>query len=264
MKISKSMGLVIVVGLVAAFILFGTLLNDIDTSTTLQRQLQGQLSDQERELQKANTSLGLAQSKLVSAEELNKQLGKQSKEFKAFRKKHSLIIKSRDKTIASLSQKITEGTTTVIDRDDVIEYMWQDIHERFKLIDTDIFTPDNEIFTAKQIFMVSGEIYKERNGELKTRKLLIKEVYIEGNRHIDLGEADIISSHFTYTPDVKAESWLDAFKLRLRLSADSALGLGFGAELLEIRHIGIGASVRVPLLKMNEAAVGLDLYIDVF
>ena len=89
---------------------------------TYKRQVQGQLSDKERELQEAHHEKGLLQSELITRDELEKRLEEDKeevdKEFDKFKKEHNLVIKSRDKTIVSLKQQLKGGTTEVVVVDD--------------------------------------------------------------------------------------------------------------------------------------------------
>jgi len=93
--------------------------NDADARVaTYKRQLAGQLSEKEKELQAIQKELGVAQSELVTQSELTDRLKKDREEldknFDKFVTKHNLMIKSRDRTIASLKQQVLGGTTTVV------------------------------------------------------------------------------------------------------------------------------------------------------
>jgi len=99
---------------------------------TYKRQLAGQLSEKEHELQTANNQLGTANSKLISQTEMNKQLSKENAEMKKFIKENELVLSSKDALIAQLKQKIVNGNTNVdmtkcVDlKTCIISYTWAD------------------------------------------------------------------------------------------------------------------------------------------
>ena len=251
------MGLVIVVAFVALFILSGKGIQDTKELQKYKRQMSGQLDASERLLQSANASLGLSQSKLVKAEEL---LDTETAEFDKFRKEHRLIIKSRDRTIASLKQE-AEGTATVIEKDGIISYSWKDRHNRFSLTDDNIFVAGDEVFVAKQTFRITGSVWRQKDGFLKTRKLVLEEVYKDSSgAYTALGTANIVESKFNYTEEAPAEPpWID-LKLRARLSLDTGWAVGAGLEVIELFGIGLGVSVRAPVLELNKSSVALDIF----
>jgi hypothetical protein len=235
---------------------------------TYQRQIKGQLNEKERELQRANRELGLAQSQLLTQEELNRKMKEDSdimsKEFKDFVKKHKLKIRSRDNTIASLKQQLKGGETTVEVKDDIIAYSWTDKYNRFKLVDPDIFVSGNETFTAHQIYRLRGSVFAQEAGFLETRRLVLEEVVkgLEG-KYEPLGTAEIVDSQFDYTVESPESKWYDIFKLRLRMSVDTGYNLGVGVEFLQFRKVGVGINTRVPVLEPAKSSVGLDLYWDI-
>jgi Skp family chaperone for outer membrane proteins len=235
---------------------------------TYKRQVQGKLTEKERELQKMRAELGISKSELVTQQELAKRLRKDKEEvdgeFEAFKKKHNLIIKSRDRTIASLRQKLKGGTTEVIVSGDtdgckgledrcIISYNWSDHLGRFRLVDSNIFEKDNEIFESEQIFKIYGEIYEQKDGSLQIRRLVLREVYKDESgeyKPIPDAKADIVDSNFQYSnaPFVDEWKWQDLFRLRgifvggveiLPNSGNTRFGLGL--EFLTFRGIGIGS-----------------------
>lgn len=237
---------------------------------TYERQLKGQLTEKEREMQKMHKDLGVAQSELVSREELIKRLEKDKEEldasFERFKKEHNLQIVSRDRTIASLEQKLkggnssaevipvspNEGGCSGIETRCVISYNWEDNLKRFKLTDPNIFERGNEIFESEQIFKIYGEIYEQEDGSLQTRRLVLREVYQnEKGEYIPIpdAKADIIDSQFEYhnPPTIETEfSWLDLFRLRaialgtVTAFPDSgALKLGLGLEFFQFKGFGV-------------------------
>ena len=229
---------------------------------TYNRQLEGQLTEKERELQKLNTELGVAKSELVTQKELAKRLKEDKEEvdiaFKKFRKKYNLEIKSRDKTIAELKQKIAGGTTVVVVEgcDDinhcVISYGWEDTLGRFKLTDPNIFEKDNETFESNQVFKVYGEVWQQKEGSLQIRRLILREVFKNADGEyepIENAKAEIVDSKFEYhnPPAIDTEwTWKDLFRLRAiavpsitMIPDPGRLRLGVGLEFMSWKGLGI-------------------------
>jgi hypothetical protein len=237
---------------------------------TYERQLSGQLTDKERELQKMHKEMGVAQSELMTRDELIKRLEKDKEEvdasFEAFKKEHNLQIRSRDRTIASLEQKLKGGNSSTevvaispndegckgIESRCIISYNWEDNLKRFKLTDPNIFERGNELFESAQVFKIYGEVYEQKDGSLQTRRLVLREVYQnEQGEYIPIpdAKADIIDSQFEYhnPPTIETEfSWLDLFRLRaialgtVAAFPDSgALKLGLGVEFFQFKGFGI-------------------------
>lgn len=254
---------------------------------TYQRQLAGQLSDKERELQELNTQLGLSHSQLVTQEELAKRLAKEKEEldakFKAFVKQHDLEIASKDETIAKLQQQINGGNSGTeiigcdllkeeIKKSCTISYSWEDALGRFKLKDPNIFISNNEIFTSEQYFKVYGEIWKQKNGSLQTRRLVLREMQKmpDGTfKEIEGAKADIIDSDFVYTNepfDPTAWTWRDLFRLRFIMGADINLypsagktNLLAGLEFLNYKGFGLNTHTVVNFkdIKTSEQHLGI-------
>lgn len=229
---------------------------------TYERQLQGQLSEKERELQAAHHELGLMKSQLLSQKDLADKLAKEKEEidknFEKFKKEHNLQIKSRDRTIAKLKQKISGETIVVVGpgcqdiEDCIISYDWHDNFKRFKLKDPNIFNKGDEVFESEQMFKIYGEVYEQEDGSLQTRRLVLREVFENESGEyepIPDAKADIIESEFQYhnPPTIDTEwSWTDLFTIRpLALASvtafedSGALKLGLGMEFFNWEGLGI-------------------------
>jgi len=238
---------------------------------TYKRQLAGQLSEKERELQTANNQLGTANSKLISQIEMNKQLSKENAEMKKFIKENELVLSSKDQLIAQLKQKIVNGNTNVdmtkcVDlKTCIISYTWADSFGRFKLIDTNILIPGNSVFSAKQIFSVEGEVFKQSTGYLEVRKVSLNEVYLatdETYKVIPGTNVSVIDSKFQYVnePSVAKNKF---FNPRLIAVAsydfDSSFKPGLGVEFLQYKNWGLNSftSVNTKLLKNSQQKLGV-------
>jgi hypothetical protein len=249
-----------------------------DRLATYERQLKGQLSDKERELQEMNTQLGLSKSELVTQAELAKRLAKEKQEldseFKAFVKKHELEIKSKDDTIAQLQQQINGGNsgTDIIGCDELkekirtctISYTWEETLGRFKLKDPNIFVQNDEVFNTNQVFKLHGEIWQQKEGSLQVRRLVLREVHKTGeNTYEDIpnAKADIVDSEFVYSnAPFEEPTWKDMFRphaialgtVNLYPHAGKTL-FGVGLEFFKYKGFGINTHLAFDFKKIMES-----------
>jgi hypothetical protein len=278
---------VIVLGTLGIFKLNSCMKSDYEQSLeTYKRQLAGQLSDKERDLQALHAELGIAHSELVSKEELAKRLEKEKneidKKFQEFVKQHDLEIASKDETIAKLNQIITGGSsgTSILGCDTLkesikkctIAYNWEDPLKRFKLKDPNIFELNNEIFSSEQIFKVYGEIWQQKDGSLKTRRMVLREVQKLGDgtyKDIEGAKAEIVDSNFVYQNEpsnIHNATWKDLFRLRVIASADIHIypnpgqtNLGLGVEFFNYKGFGINTHTAFNFkdILMSEPRLGV-------
>jgi len=245
------------------------------------------LTAKDAELQRAKLDIGLSESKLVKAKDLEKELRQELRgmenEFKRLVEEYRLKIKSKDRTILSLRKRVTGGTTTVVvhngndGRADpgtlqpcedgtcppinktALSYTWTGPHKRFKLFDPNIWIEGNEVFESKQYLKIEGYIFEAKEGQLQTRKLTVKEVD-ESGKEIPGGEIEILESTFTYANravENRKAGLFDIVTIRPYASFDTALTPGIGVELFNIgryfpyANIGLGpylaADVSNPL-----------------
>jgi len=235
---------------------------------TYNRQVAGILSEKEREMQKFNKELNLAESKLLTQEDLIEQYKKDIKdkdeEFEKFKKKHNLQVKNYEIIIAELKQKIEGGTTTTVivqgeckpDENGkvVIKYHYEEKHHRVILDDPDIFTDNNEKLEINQKFKVQGEILEQKDGSLQTKRVKVFEVIARQRpdgtiEYEEIAEANLIDAKFNYSnePDVvKDRTWADEHLDYLSLVGttsygyNSGLKFGVGCEFLRLKKIGFG------------------------
>lgn len=237
-----------------------------DKVQTYNRQLEGNLTVVEKQLETANSEIGTLNSQLLDQKNLTaywqKNKENTDKAFDAFKKKYNLEIASMDKTIADLEQQIHGGDTTVVVTNPdvckdlskcVIEYSWQDTYHRFQLKDPNIFKKGDENFTANQTFKIYGEVWRQKDGSLETRRLVLSEVHKNDKgdyENIPDAKAKIVSSDFKYTnpPALKTDwNWKDLFTLRgialgsINLLPDTGnLNLGLGIEFMHYKGLGLG------------------------
>ena len=233
-----------------------------DANAEYKRQLEGDLNDKEIELQKLNTELGVSKSTLLKQSDLYDILKKEKeevdKEFNKFKRKHKLQIVSRDITIAELRQRINGGDTVVVVSEEPgcenvkqcpISYHWKDKFKRFELIDPNIFKDGNVVFTTKQVFKIYGEVYKQKDGMLKTRRLVLREVVLDKDGKyvpVDDGKANIVDSQFQYSYSSNTLNQRGLFKLLPivvgSVAFDGQTQLGLGIEFMQWKGLGFNTN----------------------
>ena len=278
----------IVATLVGGFFLYshfnGIFKNELtEQQQKYERQIAGKLTEIEKQKQEFNKELGIAEAKILSEKEFKEKYKEEkeqvSKEYEAFKKKYNYKVASYEKAIADLKSKIAGGTTTVIVENNVCEtedgkkpvisYKYVSPHKRVALIDPDIFVEDNEMLEMKQRFKIYGETLVEKNGNLKTKRLVLTEVVEkEDGSYFEIGKAEIIDYKFTYTvepPDADKRSWidknLDTFSMIGNVSYGYNSGLKFaaGIEWLNFKKIGLGLTTGVSVEFDKWEKSGIDV-----
>lgn len=243
----------------------------------------------------ADKKLGLAKIALVKQEELTKQylqeLSKKDKEFEKFRKKHKLQIKSRDQLIAKLLNDLAGGSTIVEgdcikDKNGVckpIKYTWSDNTARFKLIDPDIWTKNNEQFSSSQYFKLKGEIFADKTGGFKTRKIQLQELYDSDPapglqlKPVPDSQLEILENDFSYVKeqqDKKQKSLLNIFTFKPLAGFDTSLLPSIGFEFANLgryfdyANIGLYSKIATDLsaplqgsIENSRIGIGLNYHI---
>lgn len=274
--------------------------SDLDKAMQLyQRQVTGQLTDKEKQLQAANDALGISQSKFMAQADLAKAYQqeniKTTAAFEKFKADNKIQLESYQRTIAALNQKIQNGTTTVIvgvprpttdpkpdnqfnkpidPTTTKLAYKWDSGDGRFSLDDPDIFTSNNETFKLHQSFRVTGEIYSQKDGFLKTDRLVLEEVVQDGvgkdntPNYKTVNTASIVDSKFNYTAP-KPNAWIprkSVFGIWGVITANFALNnglnprflLGTGLEFLQAKGVGIGLQTYLDATKWQDSAFGVS------
>ncbi|KFA87950.1 hypothetical protein [Archangium violaceum] len=187
------------------------------SSATYARQLNGQLTPEEKQLEAQNTLLGTAQSQLESQKALEAQYKAQLSEkdaaFEKFRQEHALRIQSLTDDVESLQQQVRQGRgraaeTTVVPtpgtpntpaQRPAITYDYSDTDGRFHLYDPDIWVEGNETLDVKQLFHLKGEVFAQENGSLMTERLQLSEVVkaVDGS-YREVAQATLAEAHFDY------------------------------------------------------------------
>lgn len=276
-------------------------LSQLDQELQLyKRQMAGQLTTKEQQLEAANNALGIAQSKLLSQSDLLKAYEadkiKTNADFEKFKKQYQLQIDSYQKTIAQLEQQLKGGTVVVsggeprqptdpkpdkqfdkpIDpQKSKLAYDWKSNDGRAEFQDPDVFSSGNETLTLHQNFVITGEIYKQKTGFLKTERLQLDEVVLTGKNkdgtpvYKTVASAKIVDSKFNYT-EQSPDTWVPhkgVFGLWGVVSANFALNnglnprflLGTGIEFLNWKGLGLGTQLYLDTNVWQDSGFGIDL-----
>lgn len=276
-------------------------LTELDKAMELyKRQVAGQLTEKERQFQEANNALGVAQSKLMEQKELLKAYQKENikinAEFEKFKKEHKAELESYQRTIAKLEQQIKDGSTVVshdeprlptdplpdkqFDRPidpqkSKLAYNWKSKDGRFEFNDPDVFSSNNETFKLRQNFRITGEIYREKAGFLKTHRLIVEEVLPDGKnddgttKYKTVASAQVVESKFNYS-ERAPDSWVPrkgVFGIWGTVSANFALNnglnprflLGTGFDFIQYKGLGLGIQVYIDVNEWKDSGFGIDL-----
>jgi F0F1-type ATP synthase membrane subunit b/b' len=266
------------------------------------RQMSGQLTDAEKKLESANNALGVAQSKMMEQSTLASAYKKEniqtSAEFEQFKKQYKLQLESYQRTIAQLQEQINSKNSTVITtnnprtatdpppdeqfdhaidpKKEKLSYDWKSGDGRFELYDSDIFVANTtKTFTLSQHFRVTGEIYEERIGFLRTQRLTLEEVVVDGKnsdgsvRYKVVGMAKVVDSKFNYTV-ASPDTWVPhkgiiglwgviSGNLGFNNGLNPRFLLGTGLEVLQWKGIGLGAQLYFDTSVWKDSGFGIDL-----
>jgi len=269
------------------------------------------LSAKDAQIQQLDTELGLAKSELLSSNELNQKYKDEidhfPEELQKIINEYNLQLKSKDSLIAQLRNKVKGGKTRVviIDRpesdgnndgrgvtiededgnkinpsEQIISYEWEENLGRFKLVDPDIFTPNNEEFTSSQHMKIVGHVLYGKNGQLQIRKVELQEVIPDGidengnikYKNVPNSKVELVDSQFEYTNNLplKKKNLLDVITLRPVATFDTAMTPGLGMEfanlgrLIDYANVGVNTKISADLtdplggsLQKSRMSVGL-------
>ncbi|PTL83706.1 hypothetical protein DAT35_09500 [Vitiosangium sp. GDMCC 1.1324] len=271
----------------AAFWLHHHRLGELDRAhREYARQLEGRLTEKERQLEALNTRLGTAQSQLERQSDLENQYKAQLTEkdaaFESFRKQHDLVVRSMSDSLSSLHEQVHGGREQVrvvetpptpggtAPAQPVISYEYVDPNGRFHLSDPNIWKEGDELLEIQQLFRMRGQVFQQKDGALQTERVQLFEVVKkEDGSYQELAEASLVDSHFSYnTPPPPAPSeqpW--AVKPLLTLGAwlprqrDESLPvrLGAAAQVLRLGPFGLAAGLSYEIAP--EPALGPDVLV---
>ncbi|MFP2903803.1 hypothetical protein ACLESD_01780 [Pyxidicoccus sp. 3LFB2] len=234
-----------------------------------ERQLRGELSDKERQLQALDARLHLASSKLTTQQELEDQyqtqLAQRDRELEDFRRQHQLQVRSLSTSVHSLSQTVRNGTTEVrglppasapdgtsAPERPIISYTYAAPNGRIQLSDPDIQSPGDETLTLSQRFLVEGVVFQQADGALMTERLSLSEVTprADGSWEV-LAEAELVDARFTYASAPPPASSPARGLLSLSLMAtmgttfqsDRAVVSGLSLHLLRLGRFGLATGL---------------------
>jgi hypothetical protein len=155
-----------------------------------QRQLQGKLTESEKQMQALNTELGTARAHLVTQATLDEKyqalLTAKDADFEQFRREHALALESLSNATFQLQQREHGGKETAREvppstppageptapsAHPVIAYEYTDPEGRVQLKDPNIWVQGDEELQLQQLFRVQGTVLQQTNGSLMTERV---------------------------------------------------------------------------------------------
>lgn len=233
-----------------------------------QRQLHGQLTESEKQIQALNTQLGLAHSQLVDPKELEKQykahLTAMDASFEQFRREHALNLKSLSDSLLELRQQSLGGTEKAQElpapppgegvspaAHPATSYEYSDTEGRVLLKDPDIWVQGNEVLELEQHFRVEGTVLRQADGSLMTERVQLLEVAPAGaGEYRTLAQARLVDARFTYAnPPLEdppagmqwGPSWMATLGTSLR--SEGRLRFGGSARLVRLGGFGLATGL---------------------
>jgi hypothetical protein len=236
-----------------------------------QRQLQGKLTDSEKQMQELNTQLGTAHSQLVTQATLDEKyralLTSRDADFEQFRREHALALKSLSNSILALQEQerggkeeaqevppapTQPGAPTTPATRPVIAYEYSDAEGRFHLKDPDIWVQGDEDLQLQQFFRVEGTVLQQQNGSLMTERIQLTEVSPEGTgKYRALAQARLVDANFTYAnapldvPPPALVKWGPSVMATIGSSfrTESLLRFGASARVVQVGPVGLAGGV---------------------
>lgn len=231
-----------------------------------QRQLEGHLTEQEKQIEAFNAQLGMMRSQLVTPADLEKKynalLTSRDAEFEKFRREHALVVKSLSDSLLELKQRAQDGTeeareepasTVSVPGDTakpVISYAFADKDGRVHLTDPDIWVQGDEDLEMKQFFRVKGTVVQQKDGSLMAERIQLLEVSPDGQtagQYRELAEARLVDANFTYAnppqegpPDDNWVKWGPGWMATMGTSFRTEHLLRFGASASVVRLGDVG------------------------
>lgn len=237
-----------------------------------QRQLQGKLTESEKQMQALNTELGTARAQLVTQATLDQKyeslLTARDADFEKFRREHALALKSISDSVFKLQQREHGGTETAREEPPppskpgeqpttppahpVISYEFTDPEGRVQLKDPNIWVQGDEDLQLTQRFRVEGTVLQQTNGSLMTERVQLQEVLPDGaGKYRELAAASLVDANFTYA---NAPQDAPPAGMKWGPSLMATMGSSFTSESM----LRFGASARVVKLGPVGLAGGLS------
>lgn len=238
-----------------------------------QRQLQGRLTEREKEVEALNTQLGLARSQLVTQETLERKyqssLAKRDDALEQFRREHALRVESLSDANFLLQQQLRQGegkAQAVLPSpaslkpgadaaQPVISYHYADKEGRLQLTDPDIGLPGDEVVELTQRFRVKGTVLRQEDGALMTERLQLLEVArASDGTYRELAEAHLVDASFSYVnaplesqPPPGGHGLAGMVTVGTSLRAQGRLRFGASARLVRLGAWGLAAGLSSDL-----------------
>ncbi|KFA91459.1 hypothetical protein [Archangium violaceum] len=243
-----------------------------------QRQLQGKLTESEKQMQALNTELGTARAHLVTQATLDEKyqtlLTAKDADFEKFRREHALALESLSDATFQLQQREHGGKETAREvppstppageptapsAHPVIAYEYTDPEGRVQLKDPNIWVQGDEELQLQQLFRVRGTVLQQTNGSLMTERVQLQEVSADGaGKYRELAAARLVDASFTYA-NAPLEgppgglkwgpSWMATLGTSFR--SESLLRVGASARVVKWGPVGLAAGLSSDFLSLE-------------
>jgi hypothetical protein len=241
-----------------------------------QRQLHGDLSAREKQIEALNTQLGLTRSQLVTQSDLDQRyqalLTSKDQAFEQFRREHALALKDISDALFALQEQSRGGTevarevppvpsqpgeATLPSTRPVISYEYTDTEGRVHLTDPNIWVQGDEVLQLKQFFRVEGTVLQQVEGSLMTERVQLLEVAPEDKgQYRKLAEAQLVDAQFTYAnaplqapPSVFSPAWM--VTVGTSFQGEGRLRLGASARMARLGALGLAAGLSSNLTSLE-------------
>lgn len=213
------------------------------------------------EIQQANHKLGLAESTVVSRDQVIEDYEKTVKDLdlELTKLKDADKVKpiSRDQVVVAIEKKIEGGKQDIIETvPGIVAYSWADPSDRFHLTDPDIKISGNEEFSYKLKLRVTGYVLQDETGGFRARQVIAQEVYTENGKEILGPPLEIQNNIYEYAPTVRKKTIFDMWHPRAFVLLDNNYDPGIGVELLNLGNyldyvnLGVGPFIAFELNKV--------------
>lgn len=224
--------------------------NQYKHSREVERQIRGELSQKERELQAAESDIGKLKSELVHESDLRKEIeemrGLDRKKLDDFQKRYDLMVAGVSKIMASLNGSSTGGaSTTTTPSPGVLSFEWWDKYKRFHLMVPNIYGSSDDIkFSYDQRFAVEAVLFRQnpKDGVLQVMNASLLELDKDGNV-INTAKIDLEKSKFSYSASLleREKERRNSFNFGVTSSAEPIVT--FEPRRFYHNSIGVGLGV---------------------
>lgn len=230
---------------------------------TIERQVDGFLSQKEIELTAENKKLNLANSKLIAnaksleeqARSYREKYQKSLEDFDNFNQENNLLLQEFRHDIFTLKQKVVSlknkppETKVIVKQgactdDAVVAYSFLDQYSRLYFSTPNCLSTGQEEYVLNQAFSIYGEVYEQEDGALKVSSLNLNELNPENHEEI-IASAELFSSEFKYIPRPKVKTTYDLLTAGVSFTNKKLVQLSLGYNLFNFSTYYLNLSINL-------------------